>query len=930
MLAGREDGGIICCSVVSAKALHLSAGRWLTTPHVTFFRTGFAVPSSFHSAACVLLAIAGFTSASAEDFIWVEGEDAATHSMKRNGWYDSVKKAELSGGEWLSHFGNGEMPVAQFNVKAAAEGEHELWLRANPIGAAMSIRINGGDWQDVSFSKSEQQLNIASDGKPDLRFVAWVKAKPVSLKLGANSVEVRFESSNNRHGGLDCFVLSPEPFLPQGNRKPGQKTGLADEGTWAFEPDRDRFSPDAILDLSDLNEKPAGRHGRVARSADGADFVDGAGRPLRFWAVNTGVHRRDDMATLEEHARWLAKRGVNMVRHHGHLAPESGSKLTDVNQKDVDAAWRLVAAMKKQGIYVTLSPYWAVSVKANPSWGLKDAGGDNLTGLIFFDKQLQDAYKGWLKALLTRPNPHTGISLADDPAVALFQIQNEDSLLFWTEQSIQGEQRMELGRHFAKWLQKKYGSLDKATQAWGGTAQNKGDDFSGGLVMPHTIYHLTQDQRGPLANRLNDQLEFYARLMHDFNSEIARYLKKDLGYTGLINAGNWRTASAAKLFDAERFSYTANDVIGVNRYYNGGSHVNPTDKRRAGYLISQGDEFSSQSALKQPWDFPLALRQVVGHPMIISESAWVPPLRYQSEGPFLVAAYGALTGFDIFYWFATDDIGFGPPMAKWQLSTPAQIGMFPAAALMFRRGDIQQGTPALVERRSLAEVWSRQSPLLPEEAGFDPNRDSRPPASEAEAAKQGSITPLAFLTGPVEVDFQAGKTEVADLKAFISADTQTVHSVTRQLAWNYGDGVCTLDSPKAQGATGDLASAGAIRLDTITITSRNKYALVLAVSMDDQPLSTSNKVLLQIGTTARPHGWKTEVAGNNKLKITSLGSSPWNIENTQLEFTIANPSLRTATLLDANGVAVEEIEVAKKEGSLEVALPQNAMYVILR
>lgn len=888
------------------------------------------MPQSFCSAACLILTLVGFSSANAEDFIWIEGEDAATHSMKRHGWYDSVRKGELSGGEWLSHFGNGKMPVARFELQAATEGEHELWLRANPIGAAMSVRTNGGEWQSVSFVKSEQQLNIATDGKPDLRFVAWVKALPVSLKSGSNSFEVRFESGNNRHGGLDCFVLSPEPFLPQGNRKPGQKTGLADEGTWAFEPDRDRFSPDSLLDLSELNEKPAGMHGRVARSADGADFVDGAGQPLRFWAVNTGVQFRDDMATLDEHARWLAKRGVNMVRHHGHLAPGRGAQLTDVNQKDIDAAWRLVAAMKKQGIYVTLSPYWAVSVKANPSWGLKDSGADNLTGLIFFDQQLQDAYKGWLKALMTRPNPHTGISLADDPTVALFQIQNEDSLLFWTESSIGGEQRNQLAKHFGEWLTRKYGSLDNAAKAWGGPTRIKGDDFGRSIVMPQHIWNLTQSQEGAISARLNDQLQFYTLLMYDFNTEISRFLKEEIGYKGLINAGNWRTADSAKLFDAERYAYSANDVIGVNRYYNGGQHLNPTEKHKAGYLINEGDTFSGESALKRPWNFPLALRQVHGYPMIISESAWVPPLRYQSEGPFLVAAYGALTGFDIFYWFSTDDVGFGPPMGKWQLSTPAQLGMFPAAALMFRRDYIKQGKPALVEHRDLNDIWARKSPLLPEESGFDPNRDTRIPATGAEAAAHGRLTPLAYPAGGVEVAFTVGNTELADLTTLIDNRKKTVSSVTGELSWNYGEGICTLNAPKAKGVTGDLSAAGSVQLGELTINGRNNYATVLAVAVDDQSLSNSQQILLQIGTAARPYGWKTTPAGDNSKQIVDRGSSPWNIEDADIDLQLANISLSTATQLDANGIAVKDLAIERTANGLKLKLPPDAMYVLLR
>lgn len=865
----------------------------------------------------------------ADDFIWIEGEDATSKTMRGHGWYDSVKKGELSGGAWLSHFGGNEMPVARFQFRSDNAGDHEFWLRANPVGAAMSVKVNGAGWQKVSFEKKEQNINIASDGKPDLRFVAWVKSGSLPLKRGTNTLEVRFESSNNRHGGLDCFVLSREPFLPQGNRRPGQKTGLADPGTWAFEPDRDRFSPDALLDLSYLNDKPAGRSGRVARSRDGADFVDGDGKPLRFWAVNTGVQRRDDIAAVEEHARWLAKRGVNMVRHHGRLAP-SGGRLTDVNQKDIDAAWRLVAAMKKHGIYVTLSPYWAVSVKNNRTWGLKDPGGDNLTGLIFFDKQLQDAYKGWLRALLTRPNPHTGISLAEDPAVAIFQIQNEDSLLFWTEQAIKSEQRRELGRHFGTWLKQKYRSLSQASAAWGGPTRVQGDDFSDGIVMPREIYHLTQRQSGPMNKRLNDQLQFYTELMHTFNSDIAAFLRDEIGYKGLINAGNWRTADQAKLLDAERFSYAANDVIGVNRYYSGGSHTNPSEKHKAGYLISQGDVFSGESALKRPWQFPLALRQVKGHPMIISESAWVPPLRYQTEGPFLVAAYGALTGFDIFYWFATDQIGFGPPMGKWQLSTPAQIGMFPAAALMFRQGYIKKGVSVLVENRDPADVWSRKPPLLPEEAGFDPNRDTRAPATEAEAAKQGSVTPLAYLAGPVEVNFKAGRNELVDLSTLVDSSDRTVRSNTGQLSWNYGAGVCILNSPKAQGATGDLSAAGAVNTSTLRLECQNDYASVLAVSLDDEELRTSKNILLQIGTTARPHGWKTTSAGGGRQRITELGSSPWNIRNTKASLVIRNRSLTKATVLDANGMAAGGAQLRPHRHGVLVTLPPNAMYVLVQ
>ena len=130
--------------------------------------------------------------------------------------------------------------------------------------------------------------------------------------------------------------------------------------TWAFQPAEDTFSPQALLDLRYLNEKFAGEHGFVKRSPDGNDFVRGDGQPIRFWGGTTYVQRdafrngRDGWADLRHHARFLAKRGVNMVRLHGDVTPkDQNSKITDVDQGAVDEIWRLVAAMKQEGIYCT-------------------------------------------------------------------------------------------------------------------------------------------------------------------------------------------------------------------------------------------------------------------------------------------------------------------------------------------------------------------------------------------------------------------------------------------------------------------------------------------------------------------------------------------------------------------------------------------------
>ena len=378
-----------------------------------------------------------------------------------------------------------------------------------------------------------------------------------------------------------------------------------------------------------------------------------------------------------------------------------------------------------------------------------------------------------------------------------------------------GESVPVLGEQFGQWLKRKYGSLDAARKAWQNDA-TEGDDWPRGIVGLCLVWEWTQPREGGRKQRLDDQLEFYAQTMAQFNREMAHYLRDELGCKQLINAGNWKTADALRLDDAERWSYTANDVQAVNRYY-GPVHVGPDN----GWRIDPGDHFQNISVLRNPRDLPVSLKQVVGHPMLVTESHWVPPLGYQSEGPFLVAAYQSLNGVDGFYWFATGEPEWSKAdrsdwdsasRAKWQIGTPMILGQFPAAALLYRKGYVKQGEPAVVEHRPLRDLWERVPPRIAEDPGYDPNRDLGTSARRTRNA--AGIDPLAFLVGPVEVvfDSDASKTRIADLKKYLHEKDKSVTSNTGELVFRYGTGVCTLDAPCAQGASGFLKAASPIAL----------------------------------------------------------------------------------------------------------------------
>ncbi|MHC4405656.1 MAG: carbohydrate-binding protein, partial [Planctomycetota bacterium] len=402
---------------------------------------------------------ATLAAAQSGDTIWIEGESSTSHNMRRHGWYDSVTKKSLSGGEWLCHFGEGDAPEAEYTFEATEGGEYYFWIRANSVARPrLSYRLGGGSWVEVDLGNALENLNIASDGKPDMRFISWINAGKVTLPRGPQTIRFKFHSANSNQGAIDCFLFSKRPFLPRGPLKPGARSGKANPGYFAWEPEVDDFRDDALIDLRRLNEPLAGQHGYV--KAVGNDFRLASGEKVKFWGANVGPALCAlDHTSHVYLARNLAKHGVNLVRLHGGIY---GERNPAVDRRRLDNLHHMVSALRQEGIYVKLSFYF-------PLWFHLD-GDQRPFMLIFFDDQMHEIYFNWADKLLNTENPYTGVPLGRDPSVAMVEVVNEDSHFFWTfgKKNMPQHRWLALTRLFGDWLKKKYGSIDKAVDAWGG------------------------------------------------------------------------------------------------------------------------------------------------------------------------------------------------------------------------------------------------------------------------------------------------------------------------------------------------------------------------------------------------------------------------------------------------------------------------------
>lgn len=869
-------------------------------------------------------------------WIWVEGEHPIVNHMHRHPWwYDQVKRDMFSGGDFISNFDKDNAGEAQYRFNVPQAGSYEFWVRANPLMAKLSYALNSGPDELIDLNREKRdEVNVAADGKPDLRFLAWSKVGQVTLREGTNTIWFRMTSENNHHGYLDCFVFSSEPFQPRGALKPEQmadelkRLAVENRSWFSFDPPPDSFGTNSAIDLRFLNEKFAGEHGFIG--VKHGRFIHTAdAEPLRFWAVN-GPPRELTGSALRECARMLAKHGVNLVRVHGGYFDENG----EVDPARVRHAIEMVEAMKAEGIYTHFSiyfPLWLTPPPGTP-WLEGYDGKHHPFAALFFNPQFQAQYRKWWTALLTTPSPTTGKSLIDEPAVASLEIQNEDSLFFWTfsDQNIPDPELRIIEKQFGDWLLKKYGSLAAAFVKWNGLKVPR-DAPGEGRMGFRPLWNMFNER----TVRDRDTAQFLLEVQTRFYADTYAFLRK-LGFKGPITASNWATASPEVFGPLEKLSYTSGDFIDRHGYF---SCNHKGDN--AEWSVRAGHTYADRSALRFDAEVPGKPKQFVNpamdphyndKPSMISETTWDRPNRFRSEAPLYYAAFGALQGSDAIVHFALDgshwSVKPGYFMQPWTLMSPAMMGQFPAAALIYRRGLVAEGAVLADVRLNQSAVEDLAGTPLPQDAVLDELRLKDIPDA-AQLQPGARIDPLIHYAGRTEVRFTAGASGVTlgDLASLINHRAQTVTSSTGELKLDYGKGLLILDAPQAQGVSGVLSSVGRFETRDLAITSDMDLGHIVAVSLDGQPLHTSRRILLQVMSEEQSTGYSTEAAGDGIKRIVNIGTDPWQVRKFRgmVAFKRADAGALKTVALDFNGYPTRECGTAT-----HLELVPDVMYYLIR
>jgi hypothetical protein len=231
--------------------------------------------------------------------------------------------------------------------------------------------------------------------------------------------------------------------------------------------------------VADWLAKPAGKLGPVHAGPDG-HFYTGEQR-IRFFGVNfcfaANFPSKDEAPRI---AARLAKFGINVVRFH-HMdmfAYPQGIRARNqagTGALDPEALDRLdyfLAQLKSQGIYANLN--LLVSRPFNQADGvpadIERLEWKDRHAIGFFYKPLLQPQQDYARNLLSHRNPYTKLTLAEDPAVAFVEINNENGLIHaWLGRQLEAMPEAfarDLQRQWNAWLRRQYPTTDQLKKAW--------------------------------------------------------------------------------------------------------------------------------------------------------------------------------------------------------------------------------------------------------------------------------------------------------------------------------------------------------------------------------------------------------------------------------------------------------------------------------
>ncbi|MDT8302858.1 MAG: hypothetical protein RQ760_15360 [Sedimentisphaerales bacterium] len=886
----------------------------------------------------------------ANEALWIEGEDYISSSWNNHSWYRrtnismdllSPGKPGVSNGDWHVHFTDNDQPdsaTATYSVNITEGGSYMWWIRLNPFhnqsgGADYSYRFKpargvDGIWKDLDVSQARDHMNDLVDPGIDIRNIAWSFGDTFELARGTYEFQVRISDNDGadkqNHGGIDVMAFTNFPWAPGGVIPPDPNPPAPGPDDWfMLMAAPDQFSKDSIIDMSSLIEKPAGTHGFLRRQ--GKDFVFENGAAVKFWGICASM--TETVEAQKQQARFYAKHGINMIRQHpvesvlGTLKGSPGNRYFDPVKLDKWDKW--FSILKDTGIYMTWSIFYHHVALADQGIDSKlynelpnRGPGKDTYGFATFIEEYQDSQWEYVNLLLNHINPYTGLAYKDDPALAVVECRNEDSIFFHNPLSDKFAKGQAYPNHgsrlklmWQQWLKSRYGSDAALANAWGaglktntirnsdGSVRSRPDSVDETNMYIYAAWEMEKD--GPHSNkqkekkRLGDFIRFLAETQRNCYVTYQRRLR-NISYKAVTVSTAWKAggpaASAANIWTDD-----AMEAIDTHNYFGGGA---------GGHNITTGSVNNSTHLNKAGRGIlSSGLWQVEGKPFIMTEWTQLPPNQWKAEIAPLVAFYGlGLQGWDASYHFAGSRSYMGdgwPSMRSYVTETPHYISQFPALAFAVYNGHLEEGDIVSARRLSTDEIFSGTDVLQQQygTVGYD----------ETGLLAHGDTPVEALAIGRVTLKIEDGRNRdnsyLSGLSPYWDRSNKTIRSNTGQLTWDYEKQVVSVHSDKTQGIIG-FAAGGSYDLPGVTVTNiRTPFISLLFTPLDNLPLIDSQHILITAMAQDKQLG---AVYNSDGTELIETGGPPLLLEPVKAAIAFKGSPVASVKVVDIFGVPTDK------------------------
>lgn len=563
------------------------------------------------------------------------------------------------------------------------------------------------------------------------------------------------------------------------------------------------------VDLSHLNAAHgrAGSHGPVRVDGEDLRFEDGT--LARFWGTNlaaSALFKADD-ATIAREAKRLSALGYNLVRLHHHDAGWTERNVFDTSDGntqvlDAKALDRLdlwIETLASEGIYVWLDLHTGrqfLPGDAIPGYAdmLLGPHPKQARGFQYINPRVEALLEGFAESYLRRKNPHTGRPWSQEPAVVGLLLTNENDLT----------------QHYGAAFHPKTGRETHVA-----IFNTLAERIAGELGLPKSAARSVH-RPGPGKVLL-------AEMQHRWDARAIEHVRGLGARMPTVTTNFWGYES---LFSLPPLA--SGDMIDAHSY--GKAQALSKNPHRAAHWLNY-----------------IAAAQVSGKPLTVTEWAVPKPAADRHIGGLWIAALAGFQGWDalLAYNYAQTPLAMAPTRkTAWdQRIDPAQLGMAPTAALMFRRGDIAlaRTTTALVP--SLDAVW---------------NTDSSPKSQAALRTAAEQTRMVVVLPDHPKLDWDAAGTVPPGAKVVTNLDDDlldsaatSIRSDTGELDRDWSEGILRIDSPRVQAASGWVGGK-TITLGDLEVRVETPTATVAAIALDDAPLSRSRRILVTAVGRAEP------------------------------------------------------------------------------